>query len=374
MTRFRHPAWASLAAIAWLGAAGIANAEAAWSPAASDLNALAQRFRPYLKFSTGNRQEARPMSWQALYANSRLMKGGQTVVNVGGLSGAGAGKALQYADITKDPAGARAYSIVVDQSQNAQYGSDWANAERGDGIYAHVSYLKPLTTQSPSQNLVNIEYWVLFGYNVGYVPAEDHAGDLIGVQLVYDHASDKIVRVAFSEHGKTLIMFDLARSKPPSDQILHGKDDRGNHIQQAACKVDAQDKGFYAGGLGGGPGIFQGGDHHVFFARDPSTNRCEHLAVYIEHGSHEPWPNQSGYYIGVADHNGDDVSFLPATVHVLGPADAPFVNFGGTYGDPAGLQRHEMWLGYLRDDSPADKDPYVDRGDLKWLPTLSPTE
>lgn len=231
-----------------------------------------------------------------------------------------------------------------------------------------------MTGQSPSQNLVNIEYWLLFGFNVGYVPAEDHKGDLIGVQVVYDHASDKLIRVAFSEHGKTLIMFDLARSKAPTDATLNGKDDKGAHVKQAACKVEAQNKGYYAGGLSGGPGVFQGSDHHVFLVRDPQTNRCEHLAVYIEHGSHEPWPNQSGYYIGVASHNGDDVSFLPNAVHVLGPEDAPFVDFGGNFGDPAGLMRHRMWLGYNRQANPSDSDPYVDHGSLKWLPTLSPTE
>lgn len=40
--------------------------------------------------------------------------------------------------------------------------------------------------------------------------AEDHKGDVIGVQAVYDHDSDKLIRAAFSEHGKTLMMFDLA--------------------------------------------------------------------------------------------------------------------------------------------------------------------
>jgi hypothetical protein len=350
--------------------AGLAQAQSSWNPTPSDLSALAQRFRPYLKVSAGNRQESRPMTWQNLYQNSRLKKGGNVVLPLGSLSGVNAAKVLQFANITTDPAGAQAFSIEIDQSHDAQYGEDWPSVEQGDGIYAHAVYLRTVTGQSPSQNLVNIEYWVLFGFNVGYVSAEDHAGDLIGVQMVYDHASDKIVRVAFSEHGETLIMFDLLHSKPGSRATLNGKDDKGAQIKQAACKIEAQDKGYYAGGLGGGPGFFQGGDHHVFFVQDPRSNRCEHLAVFIEHGSHEPWPNPSGYYVGVANHNGDDLSFLPAGVHVLGRNDEPFVNFGGSYGDPAGIMRHRMWLGYNRQANPADKDPYIDRGDLKWLPTF----
>ncbi|HEY0313569.1 MAG TPA: hypothetical protein VGC56_13880 [Allosphingosinicella sp.] len=353
---------------------GVGHAQAAWNPNSAQLDALAQRFRPYLKFSTGAREEPRPMTWQHLYENSRLKRGSITIFDLGELRGAGAARILKYANILADPDGARSYSIDIDTSHNAQYGVDWKRVEGGDGIYAHVTYLKTVTSQSPSQNLVNIEYWVLFGFNAGYVPAEDHKGDVIAVSMVYDHASDKIVRVAFSEHGRTLIIFDLARSKSPAPAMLDGKDDNGSHIKQAACKVSSQDDGYYAGGLGGGPGIFRGGEHHVFFARDPVSGRCEHLALYIERGSHEPWPNQSGYYIGVASHNGDDISFLPRSVHMLGSLDAPFVNFGGSFGDPVGLMRHKMWLGYFRGDDPKDVDPYVDHGSLKWLPTLAPTE
>ena len=342
-----------------------------WHPTDSDLNALAQRFRPYLKFSTGARQEARPMTWQRLYEKSRLMNDGKVVLDIGGLAGDNAKKALQYADINQvDLAAVEKFEIVIDDQD--QYGEYWPTVEQGDGLYAHIIWLKDVTNTATSPELVNIEYWLLFGFNVGYVPAEDHKGDIIGVQVVYDHASDKLVRAAFSEHGKTLIMFDLFTAKAPIDATITGKSDAGKSISQAACKIEVPDRGYYAGGLGGGPGIFTGGDKHVFLTRDPATNRCEHLAVYIEHGSHEPWPNQSGYYIGVASHNGDDVSFLPNAVHVLGTGDDPFVLFGGSFGDPAGLTRHKMWLGYNRQANPADQDPYIDRGHLKWLPAVTP--
>jgi hypothetical protein len=349
----------------------LANAQAPqWHPSDSDLAQLAQRFRPYLKFSTGDRQESRPMTWQNLYNSAALMNGKATVLAVGGLAGTNAANALNYADITKDATAAQNYTIVVDDQ--AQYGEDWPAVEQGDGLYAHVIWLKDVTNTPTSPELVNIEYYLLFGLNVGYVPAEDHKGDLIGVEVVYDHASDKLVRATFSEHGKTLIMFDLSNAQTPENATITGKDENGKAISEAACKISVSDHDYYSGGLSGGPGIFTGGDKHVFMTHDPTTNRCEHLAVYIEHGSHEPWPNQSGYYIGVASHNGDDVSFLPQSVHVLGPGDNPFVLFGGNYGDPAGMMRHRMWLGYNRNANPADQDPYVDRGSLKWLPVVNP--
>jgi hypothetical protein len=368
---------ACIVAICCLGvAAADAQSPSAWPPAQSDLDALAQRFRPYVKFSTGTRQESRPVTWQYLYTNSSLMKGNEVAVPLGGLKGSGAEQVLKYADITNPQLAPSApnYRLNIDESHNAQYGEEWAQAEQGDGLYAHVTYLASVTGQVPSVNLVNIEYWFLLGYNVGpSVGVDDHQGDLIGVQVVYDHVSDKLVRVTFSEHGSSLIMFDLVHSKLPTDAVLDGKNDQGAAIKQAACKVEAQDNGFYAGGTG----MTNGGDHHLFLVRDPVTNRCEHLALYLEHGSHEPWPNQSGWFVFVGSHNGDDISYLPTTVHVLGPEDAPFVNFGGNLGNsdgPAGLTRHKMWLGYNSQVSPADRDPYVDEGSLKWLPTLKLTE
>ena len=374
---FASPVWTAIGLVA-LSCAGATRVSAQppsiWPPTQNELDALAQRFRPYLKFSTGTRQESRPVTWQYLYVHSSLMKGNQVVVPLGGLSGNGASQILQYADITKDPQSALNYRLNIDESHDAQYGEEWQNAEQGDGVYAHLTYLASVTGQVPAVNLVNIEYWILLGYNVGpSLGVDDHQGDLIGVQMVYDRVSDKLVRVAFSEHGSSLIMFDLVHSAKPVDAMLDGENDQGAHIKQAACKIEAQDHGFYSGGTG----MTSGGDHHLFLVRDPVTNRCEHLALYLEHGSHEPWPNQSGWFVAVSSHNGDGVSYLPASVHVLGPADAPFVNFGGDLGNsdgPAGLTRHRMWLGYNRQAKPADQDPYVDRDSLKWLPTLTATE
>jgi hypothetical protein len=357
------------------GSAAHAQSGPSWKPSQSDLDNLAQRFRPYIKFSTGVRQESRPVTWQYLYANAKLVKGNAVLVPLGGLRGAGASQVLTFADIRGNPAEAKEYSLDVDESHDAEYGEPWQQAEQGDGLYAHVTYLADVTGQSPSANLVNIEYYLLFGLNVG--PSQgvnDHQGDLIGVQVVYDHASDKLVRVTYSQHGKSLIMFDLAHSPAPTVATLKGKNDRGVTIEQPACKVNAQSHGFYAGGTY----MTEGGEHHLFFMRDPVSQQCEHLAMYLEHGSHEPWPNQTGFFLAAASHNGDDVSYLPTTVHVLAPGiDDPFVFFGGNLGKhdgPNAVSRHKMWLGYNRNADPADRDPYVDEGDLKWLPTLLPTE
>jgi hypothetical protein len=210
--------------------APLANAEAPqWNPSAADLAQLVQRFRPYLKFSTGNRQEARPMTWQNIYNNAALVNGNTTVLPVGGFAGPNASKVLTYANINGDAGTAANYKIVV--NDQAQYGEYWPQVVQGDGIYAHVIWLKTVTNTPTSPELVNIEYHVLFGLNVGYVPAEDHKGDLIGVEVVYDHKLDKLVRATFSEHGKTLIMFDLANAAAPESATITGKDPNGTRLQ-----------------------------------------------------------------------------------------------------------------------------------------------
>src|SRR5580704_13784661 len=147
-----------------------AQAQMHWPPAQNDLNTLVQRFRPYLKFSTGSRQESRPVTWQYLYANSTLMNGSTVVVPLGGLAGSGASQALNCSNLTKgDPNSPTGLScrLKIDETHNAQYGEPWPQAEAGDGLYARATYLANVTTQVPAVNLVNIEYWVLLGFNVG---------------------------------------------------------------------------------------------------------------------------------------------------------------------------------------------------------------
>ena len=142
---------------ALLSLAPIANAQAPqWNPSAADLAQLVQRFRPYLKFSTGDRQEARPMTWQNLYNNAALTTGSTTVLPVGGFAGANASNVLHYANINGDPGAAAKYEIVV--NDQAQYGEYWPQVVQGDGIYAHVIWLKSVTNTPTSPELVNIEY------------------------------------------------------------------------------------------------------------------------------------------------------------------------------------------------------------------------
>jgi hypothetical protein len=86
----------------------------------------------------------------------------------------------------------------------------------------------------------------------------------------------------------------------------------------------------------------------VSFALDPATKKFEHLVLFIEWGTHEAWPSTTGSVMAAPQHNGDDVSFLPAKVRFMGSmiepvaSEAPFLFFNGKWGDPPGPLFHPI--------------------------------
>lgn len=326
----------------------------------NEYSQLAQRFRPYLKFSravdAGSGvvdEKYRPASWRWLYSNSSLVVHGDVI----------------QANLTTNP------EIVLEYSKMPNYANDsvslipgpgawggqsWAEVQAGEGIYARLSELGDTAGQ-----MVIITYWVLFARNDG---AQNHDGDLIGVMLVYDRASDAIVRVAYSAHGTTLHTFDLTNADLPVAVILRGRTIDGGQESVEAVRVAVPESAFAADGRG----LIQPSFPHVYFTKDPETGNYEHLAVYMEWGAHEPYPNEGGSFFGTT-RNDDGISFLPSKVAVLGPADAPFMAYGGLLGDdPKAIQRHKMWHDFLPFVGAVDRNPYESHAQLRWPPSLTP--
>lgn len=111
---------------------------------------------------------------------------------------------------------------------------------------------------------------------------------------------------------------------------------------------------------------------YLYLVPDPGSGRLDHLAIFLEWGSHEAWPNSEGRYISVPKHNGAGISFLPAKVKLLDDTDAPFLFYGGHLGDPVALQRHRMWFGSTDDHDRSDLDPYTRRDNVLWPPVAPP--
>jgi hypothetical protein len=91
-------------------------------------------------------------------------------------------------------------------------------------------------------------------------------------------------------------------------------------------------------------------DAHVFLVADPQSGKFEHPVVFVENGTHESWPGESGYMTTAGSHNGKGPSWLPKGLTLLARYDSdpnantPFLHFNGAFGsDGASLVLHRTW-------------------------------
>jgi hypothetical protein len=317
-------------------------------------NQLVQRFRPYYKFSNdGGVEDYRPCSWEWFYSHSTLKDSQGQISTIGN----NFGMVLQHSDIRSPGMPYDANILINDEYE---HGQSWLEALDGAGSYCHCSSITP--------NLINIEYWLLFGFNKTTVKG-DHKGDLVCVQMVYDKQSDRIIRVTFSIHGSVIEAFGIPTGNYQLTN-LQGLDINGQPITQQVIKIDIPSNLEYQkDGWWHDPS-----DLYLYFTLDPRSNRYEHLVVYFEWGTHEPWPNDSGSITSVPSHNGSAFSFLPNKVHLLDAhIDEPFLYFGGNLGDPVGIMRHRSWLiddplVNIPPNMRVDKEIYTQLGPLRWPP------
>jgi hypothetical protein len=298
-----------------------------------DGETLAERFRPYYKFSVDRgREPCRPCSWQWFAAHGELYHGAQRLATASQLA-SDPSNLLSFADAdirtTRQPVGLLKLRAKTPESHA---GEPWsAVINDGAGLYAQC--------EDAGGGLIVLTYWTLFGFNKTTVTG-DHEGDIIAVTVIYSRFSNRLVRVSYGMHGAVIESFDLP---PTSEELveLKGRDPENKPVSILARRVrtprNYQD----------GPWWHSPSRAEVYFAQDPDSRRFEHLAIYCEWGSHEPWPNPTGSVMTAPKHTGDDVSFLPRKVRYLGsfadptPTEAPFVYFNGVWGDdPKGIIFH----------------------------------
>jgi hypothetical protein len=361
-----------------------------------DAEELAQRFRPYYKFSLesdNSPEPCRPCSWEWFATHSKLVKpkpptapspfGGQnsplfdliaTTAQLAGNPGlilsAPGGNILQSANHTG--------LLQLLPNDDAYGGEPWKSViDTGAGLYAQV--------EDAGNNYVVITYWTLFAFNrttAGHYFGYDHLGDITAVVVVYDRATDSLVRASYGMHGSVLESFDLAFPSGAEEILLAGK------------RVDGQPESVPAKIIYiPGSRRFQDGpaEHSptfppdLYLVKDPQTGKFEHLAVFHEWGSHEPWPNSNGSFTGAPRHDGNSISFLPKQVRFLGsfvnpePTNAPFVLFNGHWGNndsprspifhkacfyPEGRQHNHFGI---PESAFADRDPFANTPML-WPP------
>jgi hypothetical protein len=339
---------------------------------------LAQRYRPYVKLGTEQRleftdiledsaggklaadsivqEQYAPCSWQWFYDHSLLqLPSGDTVDIRRNHS-----DVLKHCDIRSNTNNISDDTCVV-IGRNFEKGEHWGQAVKGDGFYCHCTEIKP--------GLFNLEYWILFAYNKTTVFG-NHKGDLVCVQMVYDDGTKSIIRVTYSIHGQALEAFDLRNSQVEAPIILQGINITGEIEKVEARKhVISPGAAYQQGDYGHSPS-----DGYLYFMKAGDERDYLHLVVFLEWGTHEPWPNTTGGFPTSPKHNGEGYSFLPGKVTVLnGQNDAPFIFFGGKLGDPVAPMRHRSWLQNnpairVPPDALVDKDPYVTLGPIPWPP------
>lgn len=293
-------------------------------------NRLLEKFRPYYKFSmsgplnipANSTDEYRPTDALWYIQQSELLKSSNenddpTISNS---TLAGEPRKIILADGSTD--------ITVHKKSTGYYinpigdvgrnGADWNEVMgRGNvGLYGHVVpiFLKPneqydfhkipnAADPAATDSFYKIEYWQFFGFNEGHNgPEGQHEGDWITVQLLYNPRGsvneDSIESVYYYEHGDLEIKFVMPSSAysfpnpmpPATQQFIHF---RGRNYGNTCRYPDLVDNCM---------------NNTIIFAQDMVSKRFTHPVVYIENGGHEPWPTKDGWYIGVANHNGDDMA------------------------------------------------------------------
>jgi hypothetical protein len=333
------------------------------------LDQLAQRFRPYLKFADdGGDEPYHPCSWQWLVkrsvvlrndgnewqwppfkSNEELISDPNSLINGPSKND----QCTNMADIRKCPEDQGLALIPqvgiggVKAGQPFDLGQvddedDLKGVKQGAGIYAHVEIVK----ENP--DLLTIEYIILYPWNEGikdpvckilantFNQIYVHSGDMTFVNLVYSLMQDKIIRATFSAHGQVLISYDLMDNTivwdPP---ILNMRSI--DYVQLKGTSLTGQKDGEIVNAqkvtvnqryLDPGPPVPNNrnfydigtwGNDYVYFVQDPvNTSRFEHIALFIEWGAHEMYPAPVGDALCLANHNGSGTSFLPDKVTFLG--------------------------------------------------------
>jgi hypothetical protein len=179
----------------------------------------------------------------------------------------------------------------------------------------------------------------------------DHEGDWATIQLLYDPAQERIVKVFHYAHGDEM-QFDMATVT--NTEIVFTswgkyKEYRGPNYGKSFDDVGATAQ-----------------NNTVRFYQDSQTLEYTHPVVYIEYGSHEFWPTQAGSYKGFGTyyappHKGDDLNhrYLTEAPLNLGEVEANtmvnataeiILKYNGIWGTynrknwpPAGPPLHTEW-------------------------------
>ena len=318
---------------------------------------LAQRFRPYLKTSLDglhHEEQFKPITWQNFVRGSDFAISGNPmfppmIVHTPTEWDVDLYNLVQWGgDLASNPPDMQ--YVLYPAATSALYGEDWTQAITGDGLYAHVVHLPP-----PNDRLINIDYTMLWSFNEDRSGFSIHYGDITFLIVLYDLVSDRIVRLTYPQHGCELELYELVPGQSAAITTVSGRPLTGEPNPFPVLQVNIDDDHEASDDRGDcTKGSFKAPQKYVLLAGDPKTTsapvRFEHPLVYVENGTHESWPNRSGYVVDGGDHGGEGPSWLPGSASMLpdfdapANADTPLLHFNGKIGmDGANFVLHRTW-------------------------------
>lgn len=325
---------------------------------------LLEKFRPYYKFSrhNGNEEAYRPADALWYIRNSEVLstqnEGASAIRNnamlanrpdavIFGDNSPDGATPYGASDLEKNPV-STSYYINPLNHLPGRHGVEWSTVlqNKNVGLYGHVvpiklardiegalvydCALKP-SINEPGDIYYKIEYWQFFGFNECHCgDIGIHEGDWITIQLLYNPATAQLETVLYYEHGKLEIRFDMLNAKGPfsvsyPNTMENFAEFQGVHYGND-CYADAK----YINGASVNNAC---SNNAIRFCADPVTQQFTHPVVYIENGSHEPWPLWTGFFAAVPNHNGDDEDhcYLTATPPNLGEVEFPMNSTPGAF-------------------------------------------
>jgi hypothetical protein len=346
---------------------------------------LLEKFRPFLKFSSGDdgKEDFRPVDALYYIRNSGVCE------DIPGWDDdqlSSDPNSLLLISSRRNPSSDLRKNLTktdyhLSPNDDARHGNSWGEIliNKNFGLFGHVvpvlldnvsGYVRQAQYKgcpAGSTLFYKIEYWQLFGFNNSeqLFGIGNHEGDWETVQLLVEAGTEKIKMVFHYAHGKE-IRFNLAAAltnKVTTDQNgLVVLELTGTNFTLHPADMDINDDA---------RDTDQGqNDNIVRFTGEGLT----HPVVYLEHGSHEFFPsenwrfgkNQYGKRYFAPNHQGDQAeSYLAGTPPNLGevgfplaesPAAELILYYNGIWGcdenynpPPPGPTLHYEWT-YLFND------------------------
>jgi len=220
---------------------------------------------------------------------------------------------LKHSDLSRNAARTDWHINIYNEFRHGESVTDVVN-RKNVGLYGHV-------TRLGSDYLV--EYWQFFAFNTPDKTGDfgDHEGDWCTVQLQVSPSDlgHEIRTVTHFMHGlHQSFHLSLPHETLPPQRITNAGSGQVEELQGQKFA-----RRFTAFAVGADASTHMNDNILRLFKSNEPNDDFLHPVVYIEHGTHEFWPSEYGYFEAMPKHGGDSYRFLTAPPPNLGEVEHP---------------------------------------------------